>query len=160
MQVLTCSKCGATSQSDLGIAACPSCGEKGDAVAASVQSVAGDSVPAAVPAAALTVEMLKPETLPAATPIAAGPAAPAADPSAPAAQPGLSTVQKIESGVEIGLDETAAIAKIIGDNFAGTPVAAIFKLLGPLAGIGAAVLHQHLTNRGFDLSTLKDAEIL
>lgn len=44
MQVLTCSKCGATSQSERSIPACPSCGAKGDAVVASVQSVAGNSV--------------------------------------------------------------------------------------------------------------------
>lgn len=71
-----------------------------------------------------------------------------------------STAQKIEGGLAIALDDVSIVAKIIGDNFAGTPVAAIFKLLGPAAGIGAAVLHQHLANRGFDLSTLKYAEIL
>lgn len=43
----TCKACGASSQSERTIAACPACGKKGDGVhAASVQSVAGDSKPA------------------------------------------------------------------------------------------------------------------
>jgi hypothetical protein len=64
------------------------------------------------------------------------------------------------SGVEIALDDIAAIAKLIAANFAGTPVAAVFQLLGPAAGIGAAVLAQHLKQQGFDLSALQPADIL
>lgn len=71
-----------------------------------------------------------------------------------------SIAHKILAGLAMGLDDVNVVSKFIGDNFAGTPVATIFKLLGPAAGIGAAVLHRHLTNTGFDLSSLKDAEIL
>jgi hypothetical protein len=74
--------------------------------------------------------------------------------------PAETTGHKILAGLDIALVDAGVVAKFIGDNFAGTPVAGIFKLLGPLAGIGAAVLHRHLTSVGFDLSTLQDAEIL
>ena len=89
----------------------------------------------------------------------ADPAPAPADPAAPAA-PAESTGEKVATGIEIGLTDVSAIAKVVSGNFAGTPVAAIAALLGPIAGLGAAVLAQHLTHRGFDLSTLKDAPVI
>jgi hypothetical protein len=86
-------------------------------------------------------------------------AAASAAPATPAA-PTESTGEKIATGIEIGLVDVNAVAKVISQNFAGTPIATIAALLGPLAGLGAAVLAQHLAHKGFDLSTLKDAEIL
>ncbi|MHB8613963.1 MAG: hypothetical protein ACYDAL_16300 [Candidatus Dormibacteraceae bacterium] len=66
-----------------------------------------------------------------------------------------SKTEKILTGIEIGLEDVNAVAALVAKEFAGTPVAAIFQLLGPAAGIGSAVLHQYLTNTGFDLSKLK-----
>ncbi len=125
------------------------------------QSVVGHVHPdkvAEVEAAAAAATSAQPD--PAATmQPAPTPAAPAAEVAAPAA-PAESTGEKVATGIEIGLTDVSAIAKVVSGNFAGTPVAAIATLLGPLAGLGAAVLAQHLAHRGFDLSTLKDAEIL
>lgn len=132
------------------------------------QSVVGhvaEALRADVEAAAAAATGAQPADLPqttAADPAensAPAPAAPAADP-APAAAPAESTGEKVATGIEIGLTDVSAIAKVVSANFAGTPVAAIAAMLGPLAGLGAAVLAQHLAHRGFDLSTLKDAEIL
>jgi hypothetical protein len=100
-----------------------------------------------------------PASTTAATVSSLDPPAPAVEAAAPAA-PAVSTGEKVATGIEIGLTDVSAVAKIVSEDFAGTPVAAIAKLLGPLAGLGAAVLAQHLAHRGFDLSTLKDAEIL
>ncbi len=162
MATVTCVKCGATTQTDNPLANCPSCNtpliESGSAIAGNTsQSVAGNSpAPAPAPAAAIDatatakgIEVVVPAPAP----------APAPAPT-PAPAPQESTGVKIATGIEIGLEDVSAVAKLIGDNFAGTPIAAIFKLLGPAAGIGAAVLAQHLSNRGFDLTSLKPAEIL
>jgi hypothetical protein len=75
-------------------------------------------------------------------------------PAAPAA-PQKSLIDKIASGVELGLEDVQKVAALISKCYAGTPVAAIFALLGPAAGLGAAVLHAHLGNVGFDLSNLQ-----
>lgn len=167
MATIQCSSCGATTQTDSALTNCPSCQAAiapGDFAAAPVQSVAGDAKPeSAADLAALGVETANTQKhanvveVPAPAPAAAAPAPAPADP--PPAAP-VSAGTKIAEGIEIGLADTAAVAKLIGDNFAGTPIAAIFKLLGPAAGIGAAVLAQHLENRGFDLAKLQPVEIL
>ncbi|HLZ12554.1 MAG TPA: hypothetical protein VKP58_08200 [Candidatus Acidoferrum sp.] len=161
MATVTCQKCGATTQTDNPLQNCPSCNtplvESGSTViAAPKQSVAGNSTELA-PA----VEEVKaaPAEAPA-LPQTSAPAPIEMPSPAPSPTPGESMGRKIAEGVEIGLSDVAAVSKLIGDNFSGTPIAAIFKLLGPAAGIGAAVLAQHLTNQGFDLSSLKPAEIL
>lgn len=129
------------------------------------QSVVGHVHPdkvAEVEAAAAAATGAQPAADPpqaAAADSAPAPAAPAPAAPAPAA-PAESTGEKVATGILIGLEDVNAVAKVISQNFAGTPVASIFALLGPAAGIGAAVLAQHLAHRGFDLSTLKDAEIL
>lgn len=152
MQNVSCPNCGATTQTDATLSACPACSKPlpTEAIAtAPMQSVANDT-PAASASSA---------TAPASAPAIVAPAATSGtDGAAPVAPE--STGAKIATGIEIGLADVNAVAGLISKEFAGTPVAAIFSLLGPIAGIGAAVLAQHLSNRGFDLSQLKPAEIL
>jgi hypothetical protein len=173
MTSLNCPKCGAASQSDSQIKNCPSCGAAAETQEAPKQSVAGvfsesDSSAAAVThretlsaeAAGSPAPAVAAPDPTAAAPAATTPTVPTPAPAAAQTAPAESTSEKVLTGVAIGLEDVSAVAKLIGDSFAGTPIAAIFKLLGPAAGIGAAVLAQHLQSRGFDLSTLKDAEIL
>lgn len=169
MNTLTCKKCGAHSQSDRPIKACPVCetpnpdyrepapieenaggGQSTTAPSGSGPETASPPAPtpapapALVPTAAVVVEEKK------TTAAAIAPAPPIA--------PKVPLATAIEQNAAIALDDVNEIATIITKSFAGTPVATIFALLGPAAGIGAAVLHQHLQFQGFDLSKLKTIE--
>jgi hypothetical protein len=172
MATVTCPACKATIQAEAIPANCPACSAALGGSATSVapnQSVAGTAKIAEIAPAPSSAGPAAPSS-PAAPPVtpvsppanvAAAPPAPVA-PAAPASAPppAESTAEKVLTGIDIGLTDISAIAKVIATYFPGTPVEAIFKLLGPAAGIGAAVLAQHLSYKGFDLSTLKDAEIL
>lgn len=182
MQSFTCTNCNSTTQTDAVLKDCPACKmplaeSKTEVAEATNQSVAGNTPPvtdtsaaavAARDAANLQAEADLKARAAAAAKAQEAPVLTVADvqptpaPAAPAPVPAPveSTGNKIVEGLAIGLADLSAVAKLIGDNFAGTPIAAIFKLLGPAAGIGAAVLAQHLQHKGFDLSTLKDADVL
>jgi hypothetical protein len=165
MQNLTCSTCGASTQTDGDIKACPACQTPVTVThTAPVQSVAGNVT--AIDAAIATAEKDLAVRSAAAAAAESAPVVEVPNPTAsasasqPAPAPAPSVADKVETGMAIALDDVNAVAKLIAANFAGTPIEAIFKLLGPAAGIGAAVLHQHLQHASFDLSALKPAEIL
>jgi hypothetical protein len=166
---LTCTNCKTSSQSDAGIPVCPACGQPNPDHRVAVTAVATvetaeHPLAAKVAEAALTIEPVTvaptpspaPVAIPVSAPVqtAAAPSAPAAAPAAPAA-PAESMLQKVENAAEKILALVAAESPIVASMFATGPVGAILKLLGPTAAIGAAVLHQHLTTQGFDLSQLE-----
>ncbi|HLZ52075.1 MAG TPA: hypothetical protein VKP61_15115 [Candidatus Acidoferrum sp.] len=166
MQTLSCTNCGATSSSDSPIKVCPACNKPAESNSSEPASVAGgnaadgaDSVAktdAAIASAEKTLEQqVETQAAASGSPVVVVPPATSAATVSSTPAPAESTAQKIETGLAIGLDDVNAVAKLVATSFAGTPVAAIFALLGPAAGIGAAVLHQHLTNAGFDLSKLQ-----
>lgn len=159
---LRCAKCGALTQSTNPLKICPNCEAPNpdyhepvpEAPAATDQTQTGGQggSPAALPAKpvaplaanspAMVATVKESESV--SVSVSAAPAAPVE-----------SMATKVEKGLAIGLDDVDAVAGLIAKSFAGTPIATIFALLGPAAGIGAAVLHQHLLNVGFDLSQLK-----
>jgi len=180
MTTISCPLCHSTTQTDAALADCPSCGSAlpGSAsVEAPKQSIAGSAslgisatassgeesaselralgITAKATPQGVVVQVPDPQGAPPAAPPAGPAVVPVSTPVAP-----VSTGTKVLAGVEIALDDIAAVAKLIAANFAGTPVAAVFQLLGPAAGIGAAVLAQHLKQQGFDLSALQPADIL
>jgi hypothetical protein len=145
MENLNCKSCGSNTNSDGALKVCPACG------APNPDHHEPQAADPAAAAATLDPGVKLSADAPAST---AATSAPAAAPAAPAA-PAESTAVKIESNIELALEDVNAVAGLIGKSFSGTPIAAIFAMLGPAAGIGAAVLHQHLLNQGFDLSRLK-----
>ena len=187
MTTISCPLCHSTTQTDAALADCPSCGSalpSSSSVEAPKQSVAGSAslgisattssgeesaselralgITAKATPQGVVVQVADPQGAPPAAPPAGPAVVPVSTPIAPVSTPvaPVSTGTKVLSGVEIALDDIAAVAKLIAANFAGTPVAAVFQLLGPAAGIGAAVLAQHLKQQGFDLSALQPADIL
>jgi len=183
MTTISCPLCHSTTQTDAALADCPSCGSalpSSSSVEAPKQSVAGSAslgisattssgeesaselralgITAKATPQGVVVQVPDPQGAPPAGPAVVPVSTPIAPVSTPVAP--VSTGTKVLSGVEIALDDIAAVAKLIAANFAGTPVAAVFQLLGPAAGIGAAVLAQHLKQQGFDLSALQPADIL
>ncbi len=181
MYQLKCEKCGGNCQSDRPIKECPACGTPNpnyfppadppaDANAGGGQSTTAPGGPGpestAPPAPAPTAPVIHPSAAPApaavvveetkTTAAAIVPNA-ATDPakSQTPAPTKTDLASQIENNAAKALDDVNEIATIITKSFAGTPVAMIFQLLGPAAGIGAAVLHQHLQHVGFDLSQLK-----
>ena len=156
--VLSCPECKATSSSDAEIKNCPACGAPAaTSNASNPAQVAGGNAAEGVDSKVTPIDAGK--TVSQAESSAAPTEVSAANSPAPAA-PVESKTDKVLGDVAIGLDDVNAVASLIAKEFAGTPVAGIFALLGPAAGIGAAVLHAHLTNKGFDLSQLKPIDTL
>jgi len=144
MTQLNCPSCKAVTQGDGPIPACPLCNTPNPNVVSSAPAIPDPSP--------------KIETAAVQASAPAAPSAPAAAPAAPAA-PTETLAQKIEAAAEKILGLVAADAPAVGTMFGSTsPIGAILKVLGPTAAIGAAVLHQHLTTQGFDLSQLQQID--
>jgi hypothetical protein len=151
MENLACKGCGSNSNSDGPLKVCPACGTPNPDHHEPVADPAPVDPPGIGGHFGTKAAAVVSADAPAST---AATSAPAAAPAAPAA-PAESTAVKVEKNVEIALEDVDAVAALITKSFAGTPIAAIFGMLGPAAGIGAAVLHQHLLHKGFDLSQLQ-----